>query len=147
MKNLVNCHSWKISQKIIHIFAFKNAFEYHSMSLNMKASRISPSCIVIIIFPQKNTSSVNQNPWVKKVFQRASDFILYTVEPRYNEVLGTTKITLLYQVSHYIRVKKLRNIKSWDQQKYLVIRGYCISNLFITRFHCTWLEFDPTRYA
>ena len=27
-----------------------------------------------------------------------------TVEPRYNEVLGTMKITLLYQVSH-IRVK------------------------------------------
>ena len=39
-----------------------------------------------------------------------------TVEPRYNEVLGTMKITLLYQVSRYIRVKKQRNIKSWDQQ-------------------------------
>ena len=25
-----------------------------------------------------------------------------TVEPHYNEVLGTMKITLLYQVSHYI---------------------------------------------
>ena len=35
-----------------------------------------------------------------------------TVEPRYNEDLGTMKITLLYQVSHYIRVKKQRNIKS-----------------------------------
>ena len=49
----------------------------------------------------------------------------YTVEPRYNEVLGTMKITLLYQVSHHIRVKKQRNIKSWDQQNYLVIRGFC----------------------
>ena len=39
---------------------------------------------------------------------------LITVEPHYNEVFGTMKITLLYQVSHYIRVKKLRNIKSWD---------------------------------
>ena len=29
----------------------------------------------------------------------------YTVEPHYNEVLGPMKITLLYQVSHYIRVK------------------------------------------
>ena len=29
-----------------------------------------------------------------------------TVEPHYNEVLGTIKITLLYQVSHYMRVKK-----------------------------------------
>ena len=47
-----------------------------------------------------------------------------TVEPRYNEVLGTMKMTLLYQVSHYIRVKN-RNIKSWDQQNYLVIRGFC----------------------
>ena len=44
-----------------------------------------------------------------------------TVEPLYNEVLGTMKITLLYQVSRYIRVKKQRNIKSWDQQNYLVI--------------------------
>ena len=47
------------------------------------------------------------------------------MEPLYNEVLGTMKITLLYQVSHYIRVKKQRNIKSWDQQNYLVIRGFC----------------------
>ena len=47
-----------------------------------------------------------------------------TVEPRYNEVLGTVKITLLYQVSHYIRVKKTET-KSWDQQNYLVIRGFC----------------------
>ena len=48
-----------------------------------------------------------------------------TVEPRYNEVLWTMKITLLYQVSYYIRVNKQRNIKSWDQQNYLVIRGFC----------------------
>ena len=49
-----------------------------------------------------------------------------TVEPLYNEVLGTMKITLLYQVSRYIRVKIQRNIKSWDQQNDLVIiRGFC----------------------
>ena len=47
------------------------------------------------------------------------------MEPLYNEVLGTMKITLLYQVSHYIRVIRQRNIKSWDQQNYLVIRGFC----------------------
>ena len=63
-----------------------------------------------------------------------------TVEPRYNEVLGTMKITLLYQVSHYIRVKKQRNIKSWDQQNYLVIKGFVISDLFIMRFHCSICE-------
>ena len=47
------------------------------------------------------------------------------MEPHYNEVLGTMKITSLYQVFHYIGVKKQRNIKSWDQQNYLVIRGFC----------------------
>ena len=31
---------------------------------------------------------------------------LNTVEPHYNEDLGTMKITLLYQVSGYIRVTK-----------------------------------------
>ena len=46
--------------------------------------------------------------------------VTHTVEPRYNEVLGTMKITLLYQVSYYIRVKKQRNIKSWDQQNTLL---------------------------
>ena len=53
------------------------------------------------------------------------DYNTSTVEPRYNEDLGTMKITLLYQVYHYIRVKKQRSIKSWDQQNYLVIRGFC----------------------
>ena len=42
-----------------------------------------------------------------------------TVKPHYNEVLRTMKITLLYQVSHYIRVKKQRNIKSLDQLNHL----------------------------
>ena len=54
------------------------------------------------------------------------------MKPCYNEDLGTMKITLLYQVSHYIRVKKK---KSCDQQNDLVIRGFVISDLFI-RFHC-----------
>ena len=81
--------------------------------------------------------------WYNKIPDITNKFSLsqgsrYTVEPRYNEVLGTMKITLLYQVSHYIRVKTQRNIKNWDQQNYLVIRGFCyISDLFITRFHCS----------
>ena len=53
------------------------------------------------------------------------EYFWNTVEPHYNEVLWTMKITLLYQVSHYIRVKKQRNIKSWDQKNDLVIRGFC----------------------
>ena len=42
-----------------------------------------------------------------------------TVKPRYKEALETMKITLLYQG------KKPKNIMSWDQQNYLVIRGFC----------------------
>ena len=75
-----------------------------------------------------------------------------TVEPLYNEVLGTMKITLLYQVSHYIRVKKQRNIKKWDQQNDLVITGFCYIRplynevpLYITRIPlpCVW-KIDAT---
>ena len=40
-----------------------------------------------------------------------------TVEPCYNDVLGTMKITLLYQVSHYIRVKKTKKYKELGQAK------------------------------
>ena len=40
-----------------------------------------------------------------------------TVEPRYNEVLGTMKITLLYHVSHYIRVKKIKKYKELGPAK------------------------------
>ena len=52
--------------------------------------------------------------------------VLSTVESRYNEDFGTMKIPLLNQVSGYIRVKnkKQRNVRSWDQQNYLVIKGY-----------------------
>ena len=61
----------------------------------------------------------------KVITNRTGEPKMYTVEPLYNEVLGTMKITLLYQVFRYIRVKKQRNIKTWDQQYYLVIRGFC----------------------
>ena len=73
--------------------------------------------------------------WMTNVYHMKSNIIIIlimlsfpdTVKPRYNEVLGTMKITLLhvYQVSHYIRVEKQRNIKNWDQPNYLVIRGFC----------------------
>ena len=70
------------------------------------------------------------------------------MEPRYNEVLGTMKITVLHQVSHYIRVKKLRNIKNWDQQNYLVIRGFCyIRPLYneVPLYNTFGRSFNPSR--
>ena len=41
-------------------------------------------------------------------FVAVTTYVGIIVQPLYNEVLGTMKITLLYQVSHYIRVKKQR---------------------------------------
>ena len=67
------------------------------------------------------------------------------MEPRYNEVLGTMKITLLFQVSHYIRIKKQRNIKNWDQQNYLVIRGFCYIRRGSTVFACNTIICSSAR--
>ena len=49
--------------------------------------------------------SVNDKLSVITSFMKYPPGVAYTVEPLYNEVLGTMKITLLYQVSRYIRVK------------------------------------------
>ena len=52
------------------------------------------------------------------------DSLQATVEPHYNDI-GTMNITLfIYQASRYIRVKK-KNIKNWDQQDHLVLKGFC----------------------
>ena len=56
-------------------------------------------------FTKGNEMELTLQPWSYESYYR------YTVEPRYNEGLGTMKITLLYQVSHYIRVKNLA--QSW----------------------------------
>ena len=39
------------------------------------------------------------------------------MEPRYNEDPGTMKITLLYQVSRYIKVKKTKKYKELGPAK------------------------------
>ena len=75
------------------------------------------------------------------LFQVSATFKAVTVEPHYNEVLGTMKITLLYQVSHYIRVKKLKNIKSWDQQNNLVIKGFCYIRPLYNEVPLYWAPF------
>ena len=48
----------------------------------------------------------------------------------YHEVLGTMKIILLYQVSHYIRVKKQRN---YEELGPAILPCY---KRLLTRFHC-----------
>ena len=51
------------------------------------------------------------------------------MEPCYNEVLGTMKFTLLYQVSHYIRVKKTKKYKALGPEKItLLYESYVISD-------------------
>ena len=71
--------------------------------------------------PTEGETAKVVNKWLETATPRGKHasstyiiIIIITVEPRYNEVLGTMKITLFYHVSHYIRVKKQRYIKSWD---------------------------------
>ena len=64
--------------------------------------------------------------------------------------LGPWKITLLYQVSHYIRVQKLRNIYSWDQQNYhRVADGVCYIKTWYNEFPLYVEEkmFCPARWT
>ena len=63
-------------------------------------------------------------------------FVVYTVKPRYNEDLGTMKITLLQQVSCYNRVKTKKYKELGTSKITLLQEGFVISDLFITRFHC-----------
>ena len=59
------------------------------------------------------------------------------MEPHYNEILGTMKITLLYQVSHFISGYKNKELqRAGTSIITLLEEGFVISDLFITRFHC-----------
>ena len=67
-------------------------------------------------------------------------FSIYAVEPLYNEVLGTMEIALLYRVSPCIRIiikKEKKNMGSWAGKVTLVWKGFGVSDLFVTRFHCS----------
>ena len=44
------------------------------------------------------------------VYNNMEDELPSAMEPRYNEVLGTMKITLLYQVSHNKKTKKYKEL-------------------------------------
>ena len=62
--------------------------------------------VVVVYSQKKNDKNHEENEveqWFK--FPDQSYFNYSTVEPRYNEDLGTMKIFLLEQLSHYIRVK------------------------------------------
>ena len=75
---------------------------------------------IIRVKKQKNIKR-----WNQQNYQVVITEFCYTVEPRYNEDIGTMKITLLYQVSHYIRVKELKKYKELGPANDLVIRGFC----------------------
>ena len=67
---------------------------------------------------------------------------LYTVDSRYNKLLGPSEITLLYQnfvISGLQNNKIQRNFELWDQENYFVISDFVILVLFITRVHCIYL--------
>ena len=85
-------------------------FHDYKILLAGKKNHINPRAIVLKM--------------ARKVFiilRQSSYPFMCTVRPLYNEVLGTMKITLLYQG----KKKNQRNIKSWDQQNDLILRGFC----------------------
>ena len=66
---------------------------------------------------------------------------LYTVDSRYNKLLGPSEITLLYQnfvICGLQNNKIQRNVELWDQENYFVISDFVISVFFITRVHCIY---------
>ena len=115
---------WSVDQVFMSICQIASTVEphYNKVLGTMKITLLYQVSHYIRVKKQRNIKSWDQqNNLVIRWFMLYQ--IASTVEPHYNKVLGTMKFTLLYQVSHYIRVKKLRNIKSWDQ--HLVIRGFC----------------------
>ena len=58
------------------------------------------------------------------------------MEPLYNRVLGTMKITLPHQASRYIRAKNKETQRAGTSKTTLLQEGPVISDLFITRLHC-----------
>ena len=68
-------------------------------------------------------------------------FLICTVEPLITRSLGPWNYLVISGFSLY----QGKSIKSWDQQNYLVIEDFVISDLVITRFHCTichWARID-----
>ena len=59
-----------------------------------------------------------------------------TVDPHYNEDIGTMKITLLYLVQE---TKKYNEMGPENLPCYIK-EGFVISDLFIMRFHCIGKE-------
>ena len=68
------------------------------MSIYMYVNDVSNPVYICICSPDSCSLTVK--------WKRNKREVHVTVEPLYNKVLGTMKMTLLYQVSHYIRVKK-----------------------------------------
>ena len=69
---------------------------------------------------------------------------MYTVETQYNEILGTEKFCLLYQIFCYISSQKhykTKKMYSLGLEKLVCYIRYCvISDLFISSFHCSTEE-------
>ena len=124
-----------ILQQTIHIKRINQRLVFNSIS-NLTGPKRDLLCLHAISYREWGkwkrkefavaTTNENSRRWWQINSNVCTNFKRNnTVKPRYDEALGTMKITLLYQVSCYIRVKNQRNIKSCYQQNDLVIRGFC----------------------
>ena len=103
--------------------------------------------LLVSFLVHDNFQKTFSNNTVSQVTHTAVLHCSYTVEPRYNKDIGTMKITLFRQVLISVKNKQIY-VESWDQQNYLVIRGFCYSDLLITRFHCgpLWTNVDSVTF-
>ena len=108
-RRVSRCSDSRLSRQALYHSSFR-AFCFHLSKVLLTGRYIEPP--QPILHPKKylhvqvchNFSVVMWTKFICPLHKLVIN--LCTVEPRYNKILGTMKITLLYQVSHYIRVKK-----------------------------------------
>ena len=111
-RRVSRCSDSRLSRQALNHSSFR-AFCFHLSKVLLTGRYIEARATPTYITSKKVFTCTCHNfsvvMWTKFICPLHKLVInLCTVEPRYNKVLGTMKITLLYmyQVSHYIRVKK-----------------------------------------
>ena len=99
-ENYEKCMQVCIKNRVIEIVFYWSCCVGKRDCAALECSRLVSSPILL---PSRPGNFTQYALILRAIF--VSLYVSDTVEPLYNEVFGTMKITLLYQVSRYIRVK------------------------------------------
>ena len=110
--------TWLKLKHLTNIYGHCNYIKrFYRISVTLH--KLSPLfCICIVMQSDTTWGSWTSSYLTFQTGIAPSVFSSYTVEPLYNEVLGTMKITLLYQVSCYIRGQKTKKYKELGPAKW-----------------------------